>query len=210
MHLKIIFNVGLMTFAVLASGSNRGLQAQEENKLDAEQIKFFEARIRPVLIRECYSCHSNQVGQVKGGLWLDTQEGLLTGGDSGPAVVPNNLEESLLWSAINHIDYAMPPRRKLSDEILEDFRTWIEMGAPDPRQNAESDVRSTITAADISKGREFWSFHRPEQPAVPEVADLQWGKTEIDRFVFAKLVEKICNRLLKPIPTRCCVACVLT
>ena len=104
-----------------------------DDELTPEQTKFFESKIRPVLVRECYGCHSTQVGQVKGGLWLDDKEGVLTGGDSGPAVVPNDLEESLLWNAINHEDYRMPPGKKLSNEIISDFREWIEMGAPDPR-----------------------------------------------------------------------------
>jgi hypothetical protein len=165
-------------------------QDQTKTRLDPEQVKFFESRIRPVLVRECYSCHSNQVGQVKGGLWLDGKEGLLVGGDSGPAIVPNNLEESLLWNAINHIDYSMPPRKKLSDEVLQDFREWIEMGAPDPRENSEETVSSSITSEDIKKGREFWSFKPPQRSSAPEVKDLGWAKTEIDQFVFAGLSAK--------------------
>ncbi len=73
-----------------------GSTAQADDALTAEQTRFFESKIRPVLVRECYSCHSSEVGQVRGGLWLDTIEGTRTGGDSGPAVVPGKLDESLL------------------------------------------------------------------------------------------------------------------
>lgn len=163
-----------------------GSIARGDDELTAEQTRFFETKIRPVLVRECYSCHSSEVGQVRGGLWLDTIEGSRTGGDSGPAVVPGKLDESLLWNAINHVDYVMPPRRKLSEEILADFKTWIEMGAPDPRITAKSEVRPGITEDDIVKGRQFWSFKAPERPTVPQIGG-SWANSDIDRFVWDKL-----------------------
>ena len=113
--------------------------AAADGALPAEQLRFFESKIRPVLVRECYGCHSNQVGQVRGG-WVGHRRGI-AGGDSGPAVIPQP-GRSLLWSAINHADLAMPPRNKLSAEILADFQAWIEMGAPDPRTAETTVVRS--------------------------------------------------------------------
>ena len=183
----IIHNTVRLTvcFAVLTSFAS-GLFAQD--KITAEQEKFFETKIRPVLIRECYSCHSSK-SQIKGGLWLDTREGTHAGGDSGPAIVPGDLEESLLFNAINHIDYNMPPRKKLSDEIIEDFRQWIEMGAPDPRVQEIQKVNSTISEADIEQGREFWSFKAPKQADVPTDSS-EWAKTDVDRFVVRHLNEK--------------------
>jgi hypothetical protein len=157
-----------------------------DDKLTPEQTKFFESKIRPVLVRECFGCHSAQVGQVKGGLWLDDKEGVLTGGDSGAAVVPGELEESLLWNAINHEDYRMPPGKKLSDGIISDFREWIEMGAPDPRTRKTTNVRTSITEDDIREGKSFWAFKEPEQPAVPET-NSDWAHTEIDQFILSKL-----------------------
>lgn len=171
--------------------ANCSLMADEQPT--AEQARFFESKIRPILVRECFSCHSSEVGQVRGGLWLDTADGMRTGGDSGPAIVPGNLDESLLWNAINHIDYAMPPRRKLSSEVLADFRTWIEMGAPDPRIADKVDVRSGISETDIQKGREFWSFRPPVRSQVPQV-DSSWPIADIDRFVWDKLT----SHSLKP------------
>lgn len=174
----------LLVCAVIAANVSL---AQADDQLTPEQIKFFEAKIRPVLVRECYSCHSNQVGQVKGGLWLDTKDGIRVGGDSGPAVVPGNLEESILWNAINHFDYAMPPRQKLSDEILHDFREWIEMGAPDPRENPDATIRSAITPEQITAGREFWSFQPLKPVSVPALTNDPWSKLELDAFVIQKL-----------------------
>jgi hypothetical protein len=167
-----------------------------DDKPTPEQTKFFESKIRPVLVRECYSCHSNQVGQVRGGLWLDTKDSIRMGGDSGPAVVPGSLDDSLLWNAINHFDYAMPPRKKLSDEILQDFREWIEMGAPDPRETGESVIPSAVTPEQITAGREFWSFKTPQPVVPPTLPKDDWSKNEIDAFVLERLRE----RDLQPAP----------
>jgi hypothetical protein len=166
-----------------------------EEKISPEQLKFFEEKIRPVLVRECYGCHSNQVGQVRGGLWLDTAAGMLQGGDSGPAIVPGDLSESLLWNALNHEDFAMPPNKKLPSSILADFQTWIESGAPDPRTQQQSEIRSSITADDIEAGRHFWSFQKPQIEQIPRSSS-DWVRNEIDEFIR----EKLDARGLQPAP----------
>src|SRR3954464_9779760 len=97
---------------------------------------FFENKIRPILTKECYKCHSQQSEKVKGGLLLDTREGLLKGGESGLAIVPGDPEKSLLIKAIRYTDpdLQMPPKgKKLSDAQVADFVAWVKMGAPDPR-----------------------------------------------------------------------------
>src|SRR5262245_18652271 len=83
------------------------------------QLQFFENKIRPVLTNNCYNCHSHQAEKVKAGLFLDTREGVLAGGESGPAIVPGDPEKSLLIKAIRYTnpDLQMPPKgKKLSDE----------------------------------------------------------------------------------------------
>src|SRR5688572_15644116 len=99
-------------------------------------VDFFERRIRPVLVERCYECHSAQAEKLKGGLLLDTREGLLKGGDSGPAIVPGNPDKSLLIKAVRYTseDLQMPPKnKKLPDEQIADLEEWVKMGAPDPR-----------------------------------------------------------------------------
>jgi hypothetical protein len=156
-------------------------------ELSTDQLNFFESKIRPVLIKECYGCHSAKTGATKGGLMVDTKEALLIGGDSGPSIVPGDLDESLLWSAINHEDYNMPPGKMLSAKVIADFKVWIEMGAPDPRVIKAANIKSEITSEDVEKGREFWAFKKPTKPAVPKVNDDAWATTDIDHFVLAKL-----------------------
>jgi hypothetical protein len=151
-----------------------------------EQLDFFESKIRPVLVENCYRCHSSSEKSVRGGLSVDNREGLLAGGESGAAIVPGDLENSLLWQAINYRDLRMPPRGKLPDQVLADFKKWIEMGAPDPRNNDGVVVHAKVTAADIEAGKSFWAFTKPRLvPPIVQTLDT-WAKTDIDRYVVAK------------------------
>jgi hypothetical protein len=158
------------------------------DQLTPEESKFFEAKIRPVLIKECYGCHSNQSGNVRGGLRLDTKQLTLIGGSSGPAIVAGDLEESLLYNAITHEDFVMPPKRKLSENVIDDFRKWIEMGAPDPRETKIAEIKSTITDEDIQDAKQnFWAYKRPVQSKPPAVENTAWPSTDVDRFILAKI-----------------------
>jgi hypothetical protein len=150
-------------------------------------VQFFEQKIRPVLVKHCYKCHSSETPKPKGGLVVDTRAGLREGGDSGPAVVPGKLTESLLIKAIRHDEIAMPPSEKLPDEVIADFERWVKMGAPDPR---EGKVVAKSQALNIDEGRKFWSFQPPRHQPAPPVKDAAWVFTEIDRFLLARLEAK--------------------
>ena len=97
------------------------------------RVKFFESKIRPVLIDQCYECHATEAKKVRGGLLVDSRDGLLKGGDSGPAIVPGKPDESLLLAALKYEDFEMPPKGKLGDEVIRNFEQWIREGAVDPR-----------------------------------------------------------------------------
>lgn len=153
---------------------------------DAAGLDLFEKKVRPVLVRECYQCHSAAAAaknKLKGGLLLDSREGSLKGGESGPAVVPGKPGESLLISAIKHEDFEMPPKGKLPDAVIADIVKWIELGAPDPRSGSAVAAGRQI---DIAAGRQFWSLKRFEPVAPPDVADGDWTRTPVDRFIRAK------------------------
>ncbi len=187
MKLPLIIILSGVAMLVLAQAADEGLPSGDE-------LKFFESKIRPVLVESCYQCHSTDE-KIKGGLNLDTREGIRHGGDSGPAVTPGNLEKSLLWTAINwsESDYEMPPKRKLPANVIADFRQWIEMGAPDPRIADQVIVKTEI---DIEAGKQFWSFKKPAKQLPPTVEDRQWPESDVDRFILAKLEEAE----LKPAP----------
>lgn len=149
-----------------------------------EQLEFFEKKIRPVLVRECYSCHSTQAKSVKASLLLDTREGIRRGGESGHAVVPGNLEESLLIEAVRYEGLEMPPKKQLPDSVIADFEKWVRMGAPDPREGKSAPIVRNI---DFTKAREFWSFQPVSVSNVPTPDTPDWATDDIDRFVIARL-----------------------
>jgi hypothetical protein len=175
--------------AILVWSAGENVVAQAK-KISPEQVEFFESKIRPVLVRECYSCHSEQTGQNKGGLRLDNKTLMELGGDSGPAIVAGDLESSLLINAINHYDLQMPPEKKLPSSVIADFETWVEMGAPDPRVTRKETVQSTVTKEDIVRGRKFWSFVPPKRPEIPTTEKMDWVRSSIDHFVLEKLGEQ--------------------
>src|SRR5262245_41361545 len=154
-------------------------------------VEFFESRIRPVLVEHCYRCHSEASGKSRGDLLLDSREAIRTGGSRGPAVVPGDLEASLLLAAISHSDpdLTMPPKKdRLGKSIIEDVRTWIKMGAPDPRDGpAKSAARPPV---DLESGRKFWAFQKPVARTPPETRDPSWARRDLDHFVLAKLEVK--------------------
>ena len=154
--------------------------------LTAEQTKFFENKIRPVLVKQCESCHTASTPKgPKGGLTLDTRDGLLKGGDTGAAVVPNNLKKSLIIKAMKGEDLSqMPPKEKLGADVIADFEKWITMGAPDPRDGKASVAPPKI---DIEKGKEHWAFQQVKNPTVPTGST--WANTPIDQFIAVKHTE---------------------
>jgi hypothetical protein len=153
-----------------------------------EALEFFESRIRPVLVEHCYECHSSKTDSPKGALRLDSAEGLLAGGDSGPSIEPGNPAESLLLSALRYESYEMPPTGQLPAEVIADFEHWIASGAVDPRKEAAHATADHAVAAPD----DHWAFRRPESTPPPQVAsDAANGaapvRSEIDAFIVARL-----------------------
>jgi hypothetical protein len=160
------------------------------DKPTQEQLAFFEKKIRPVLVDNCYKCHSSESEKVKGELLLDTRDGFRKGGLTGAAIVPGNPDRSLLIKAIRSKDpdTAMPPKGKLPDSVIADFEAWVKMGAPDPREGKTAVAGKYVV--DIEKGRSFWAFVAPKKTPVPEVKDAGWARTDIDRYLLAALEKK--------------------
>ena len=154
-----------------------------------EGLEFFEKNVRPILVDRCYECHSADKNSSKGGLILDSMDGAYKGGDEGPAVVPGNLEKSLLIKAVQYTDpeFSMPPKKtggKLPDDKIAILEEWVKMGAPMPSGGAAKLTGLT------GKARDHWAFQPVTKPTVPEVKNRAWVKTPIDAFVLAKLEEK--------------------
>jgi hypothetical protein len=159
----------LMAFLAL------GVSAQDQ-AADKDGLAFFESKIRPVLIDRCYSCHSAEAKKLKGGLYVDSREGLLKGGETGPSIVPGDPNKSLLIHALRYKDeLRMPPKGKLAPEVVADFEAWVKRGAPDPR--AKGAAAAAKREINIDAGKKYWAF-RPLQPSQ--------GRS-VDDFIVAKL-----------------------
>jgi hypothetical protein len=173
---------GILSIAMLlATGSAwAGDPAVERQRLD-----FFESKIRPVLVKHCYECHAADSKKISGGLLVDSRQGLLEGGESGPAVVPGDLKESLLISALKHDDFEMPPKGKLSPTVIADFEKWIQDGAIDPRR--ATNLVASPKAIDIEAGRKHWAYHPLKAPTIPTINNTAWPSNDIDRFILARL-----------------------
>src|SRR6266487_4304576 len=129
---RVFWNLGFGASLVLGAWCLE-LPAAE---LSPAETQFFENKVRPILAKNCYKCHSTQAEKVRGSLLLDSKEGTLKGGETGPAIVPGDPDKSLLIKAVRYTDpdLQMPPKGdKLSDEQINDLVTWVKMGAPDPR-----------------------------------------------------------------------------
>lgn len=154
-----------------------------------EQVEFFEAKVRPVLVEHCSRCHGN--GKKKGGLSLQGRQALLTGGDNGPAIVAGEPDKSRLIEAIRYknVDLQMPPRARLPEAAVRDLTEWVRQGAVWPEEAIKTSTDKG--AFDLTRRKaSHWSWRPIQSPAPPEVRDSSWPQDAVDRFVLARLEDK--------------------
>ncbi|HYH64415.1 MAG TPA: PSD1 and planctomycete cytochrome C domain-containing protein [Urbifossiella sp.] len=153
----------------------------------ADDADFFERKVRPVLAEHCYSCHSAAGKKTKGGLTLDTPDGIRKGGDSGPAVVPKDAASLLLKAVEYHPDApSMPPKGKLPERAVQDLRAWVKAGAVLPEKRA---TQAGPVARDMAAAKQFWSFRPLREHALPSISQPDWPTRRHDHFILAKLDE---------------------
>ncbi len=180
---RLILTLVCVAISIAMTMTGNRLNAQSVENA-ANETKFFEERIHTVFVAKCYECHSGQAAKVEGGLLLDSRDGARRGGNSGPAVVPANVSDSLLFQAITRSEDSMPPDKPLAPEVIADFRRWILDGAVDPRDQPDSPV---MTEPDYAEARNYWAF-RPLQLSSPlGGVQTNWVRNEIDSFVCSKL-----------------------
>tara|TARA_R110002095_G_scaffold216429_1_gene213718 strand:+ start:100849 stop:104139 length:3291 start_codon:yes stop_codon:yes gene_type:complete len=158
---------------------------------DLKKEAFFEKRIRPLLINQCYDCHSED--SVESGFRVDSLSTLVKGGERGPSVVIGKPEQSLLISAVNHSGQLhMPPKDKLSQKEISDLTEWIRLGAYWP--NSKPIVQSTDGNPEgplfTEQEKAFWAFQPPQTPDLPRVKQSEWVQNPIDTFVLSRLEQK--------------------
>ncbi|MAT14548.1 MAG: hypothetical protein CMJ46_04680 [Planctomyces sp.] len=169
-----------------ATASAAEENAEPANTPTAEQLRFFETKIRPVLAESCVDCHSADLAESD--LRLDTLVGMLDGGKAGPAIVPGKPASSLLITAIGYQDgtLQMPPDGKLSKQAIADLTKWVEMGAPHP-ESGEAAKMPRKSNIDLEAGRAHWAFQPVVKPEVPAVSQPEWVKNPIDAFILHAL-----------------------
>lgn len=151
--------------------------------MTAEQRGFFESKIRPVLVKQCYECHAQSSKKLGGKLLLDAPSEMIAGGESGPALIPGKPDESLIIRAVRYEDPEMPPKKRLPEAVVNDFVTWVKMGAPDPRADAPKPA-SKPAATDKAA---LWAYQPVSNPRPPAVKAKDWPSDAIDTFVLAKM-----------------------
>ena len=161
-----------------------------EPKTSDAAAEFFENRIRPVLVEHCYGCHSVKAKKIQANLLLDSREGLLKGGDLGPAIVPGAPEKSRLIRAVrfNDVRLQMPQGGKLPDALIADLTTWVADGAPWSGESATTTVKKVFDLE--QRKRDHWAWQPVRPVAPPAIKNANWPRGPIDRFLLAKLEEK--------------------
>jgi len=153
-------------------------------QMSADDLQFFESEVRPLLTDHCYECHAGESRILRGGLRLDHRAGWLRGGDSGPAIVPGDPQNSLLMQAVRYESMEMPPAGRLSEQQTAVLGEWIRRGAPDPRLEAPP---AKLQPVDWDAARKHWAFQPIPDVEPPAESDPLWSKNPIDRFVRARL-----------------------
>jgi len=186
----------LVALAVARFGAEVGLRADDVAPAGAvppsEQVEFFEKQVRPLLVEHCQTCHGME--KQEAGLRLDGREAMLKGSDSGPVVVPGDIEGSKLIAAVRYAgDIQMPPDGKLADEHVAALVAWIKLGAPWPAGDAGGSGGASVAVArppaeriDEMRGA-HWAYQPVVRPAPPVVRDTSWCATPLDAFILQQL-----------------------
>ena len=145
-------------------------------------LEHFEKKIRPLLVKYCYECHSADAKKLGGKLRLDTVAGLKSGGETGQLFAPKNIEASLIIQAIRHEGLNMPPDKSLTEAEIHEFEQWINNGAILPEAGIPAIIIKSIPIQS-----DHWAFQHEIQPHLPEVNNQSWVKNPIDKFVLAKM-----------------------
>ncbi len=172
--------------SIALAGILAGVCALADDAPDARAERFFESEVRPLFAAKCQKCHGPR--QQKGGLRLDSRSAVLKGGKTGPAVVPGNVEESLLIEAVNYESLEMPPDGPLASREVAFLAEWVKQGAPWPERKGAA---GTVAPGKISdEDRAYWAFQPLGKPSVPDVDDGGWSRNPIDRFIVARLARE--------------------
>ena len=183
----------LTSLAVFTVGTAILLAQEQTPKGDtasAADLDYFEKRVRPILAQRCFECHSAKAEKLKGGLLLDSREAILTGGDSGPAAVLDDVEKSLIIQAIRYDNenVQMPPAGKMPEAEVAVLTEWVRRGLPFP---AASNAKAARRQIDLAEGKKHWAF----QPLLQKFVVPPSGGSSEDRLKAELLTEEPRTRI---------------
>ena len=171
--------------AFLLLTSARGSAFGDDSK--ADDVAFFENKIRPVLVKHCYECHASDSKELGGKLLLDSRAAMRTGGETGPAVVAGNPDDSLIIQALRYDGLEMPPDGPLPESIVNDFSHWVRRGAVDPRVAVVASTSKLAPKPTDAPEPKLWSLEPVKNPPPSEVRNPTWVRDPLDRFVLARI-----------------------
>ncbi len=165
-------------------------------------LEFFEKKIRPLLVENCYTCHSADTNS-RGGLRVDDRNGLVFGGEHGPAIVPGKPEESLLVRAVSYADedLKMPPKKQLSAEQVADLTRWIAEGAAWPAAELPADLGQPNPEYERLR-REHWAWQPVRDRVAAGGARCPWPRSRSMPSCWRSSKRTICGRFAMPIARR--------
>lgn len=178
---NLVLQIFFLTLTVLSVSTI----AVADDDFSVEDIEFFEAKVRPLLVKHCYDCHSSDAKKLQAGLYVDSREGMIKGGDNGPAAIVGHPHESLLIEAVKYKSYEMPPDKKLADNEIEILVTWVEKGLPWSKVTTSPGHAVAEQNIDWALARKsHWAWQPVQRPEVPSSA----GESShpIDAFIAAR------------------------
>ncbi len=156
-----------------------------------DKLEFFEKEVRPLLAKHCYACHSAKAEKLQAGLRLDSRAAFLKGGETGPAMVPGDVANSLIISSVRYESYEMPPKGKLPPNEIAILERWVAMDAPWPDEQPESNEGTNSGNRKEfnlqQRKSEHWAWQPVQSPQAPSVTNVSWPRSDIDRFILSQL-----------------------
>ncbi len=187
----ISFGVAILLLPAMAFSNDESDQkssgvAQKE-EVTEEQAEFFRDKVFPLLESRCFECHGDQE-DIEADLRLTSKKAMLTGGESGAAIVPSEPDQSLLIQAVKYENFQMPPRSKMPDEEIDILVKWIKDGAPWPSDMESGTAHSKKAEFPLQERiASHWAWKKIVRPDLPMVTHADWPASPIDHFVLAKL-----------------------
>lgn len=177
----------LVLTIVLITLTFTSVSEAQDNAVDRE---LFDQQVLPILQTHCFECHGGGE-QIRGEFVMTDRDGLLKGGETGPAFDRDQPLHSLIWQAVNYDSLEMPPKEKLPEADLQVLKMWLEKGAPFFGDFGNKGAKKATKSPEVNdETKKFWSFVPVQSISPPTVKNEAWIANEVDRFILSKLESK--------------------